>query len=294
MREYDEYRAVYCGLCRALGDSLGVGTRFTLSYDATLYALVAIAVNGSAQKIEDRHCAMNPLKKCKFMLLNGEEYEKAAALSVLMTYHKAKDNMDDESFAKSLASRTSLPYLTAKYKKAKQQYPWIAEIIDTAMQEQTAAEALENPSIDACSEPTAKMLSRLMEELAAGNSMLALPLKQFGYFLGRWVYQMDAADDLKSDLKSNSFNPLISKLSLQDYIGKEPSKQFIGEVQQRTELFCNELLNANLSMIIPAVNLIEFQQFEPIIQNIVQKGLPQVQKEILFLHVREKKKDRQK
>ncbi|WP_099206005.1 DUF5685 family protein [Scatolibacter rhodanostii] len=293
VREYEEYKAVYCQLCRVLGDSLGVGTRFTLSYDATLYALVAIAVNGSAVPAKEKHCTVNPAKKCKFIASSGTEYEKAAALSIMMTYYKFYDNIEDDSFSKSVVSRMGLPYLSQKYKKAKAQYPDMAEIVSSAMKDQAEIEATENPSLDACCEPTANMLALLMEELGHGDKMLAVPLKQFGYFLGRWVYLMDASDDLADDLKSGSFNPLVQKLSLQSYVGKKQSEAFSGEVRQKAETFCNEALNANLANLLPAINLISFQQFAPIIENIVQKGLPQVQKEILFLHVKDRKRKKE-
>ena len=36
------------------------------------------------------------------------------------------------------------------------------------------------------------------------------------------------------------------------------------------------------------LNLIDLMNFEPIIENVVQKGLPELQREILFLHIKEK------
>ena len=34
-------------------------------------------------------------------------------------------------------------------------------------------------------------------------------LEQLLYHLGRWIYLVDAADDLKKDVKSGSYNPLV-------------------------------------------------------------------------------------
>jgi hypothetical protein len=292
VREYEEYKAVYCQLCRVLGDSLGIVSRFTLSYDAAFYAMIAIGLKGSAVPACGKRCTMNPAKKCQYIASTGQEYEKAAALSVMMAYYKAKDNVADERFAKSLLSRLTLPYLKRKYKKAQRNDPGMAQIITEMAEQQKRAETLSPVSLDACCEPTAQMLSSLMEELGGDDRAHQIALKQFGYFLGRWVYLMDAADDLKDDLHSGSFNPLVDKLSLQEFCGKKASESFSGEIQKQAERFCNEALNANLAMMMPALNLIEFRQFGPIIENIVHKGLPQVQKEILFLHVKEKKNGR--
>lgn len=42
VKEYDAYKGVYCQLCRALGKYYGFPMRLTLSYDCTLYALLAL------------------------------------------------------------------------------------------------------------------------------------------------------------------------------------------------------------------------------------------------------------
>ena len=39
VREFNEYKAVYCGLCKSLGKEYGVLSRVILSYDCTFYAL---------------------------------------------------------------------------------------------------------------------------------------------------------------------------------------------------------------------------------------------------------------
>ena len=38
-------------------------------------------------------------------------------------------------------------------------------------------------------------------------------LEQLLYHLGRWIYLVDAADDLKKDVKSGSYNPLVYRYS---------------------------------------------------------------------------------
>ena len=40
VREYEEYKAVYCTLCKTLGKEYGVLSRVLLRYDATFYVLL--------------------------------------------------------------------------------------------------------------------------------------------------------------------------------------------------------------------------------------------------------------
>ena len=51
VREYEQYKAIYCGLCRALGKNYGVLSRLTLSYDCTLFAAAAIGRLAQAQLV---------------------------------------------------------------------------------------------------------------------------------------------------------------------------------------------------------------------------------------------------
>ncbi len=289
VREYEQYKAAYCELCNELGRSFGAFTRLSLSYDCTMYAILALSVGKSEVEAAQKVCKANPLKKCTYLKSGGDEYKKAAGLSVIMTYHKFLDNREDESFFKSLAARLGAFVFKRKYKKAKAIYPSIAKAAEEMMEAQRRAEAEQGPSIDACCEPTAKMLQSVCKELSE-DSLQKKALAQFGYYLGRWIYLMDAADDLKEDLQKCSFNPLIHRLGLSEYMGR--GKVLPEEESKRAEEFCNEALNADIAMMIPAMNLIDMEKFTNIISNVVEKGLPEVQREILFLHVKERENDR--
>ena len=116
----------------------------------------------------------------------------------------------------------------------------------------------ENPCLDACAEPTAQMLARTFAMIRPTDERLTRVLQNFGYFLGKWVYTVDAADDIEKDIKENAFNPFIIKFGL----SKESTQEEIKQVK--------------------TYHLMEIHHFEPIIHNIIFEGLPQMQKELLF------------
>lgn len=287
VREYEQYKGIYCELCRQLGKGYGWAARFTLSYDCTFYAVLALSVSGAKVKLRQGKCAANPLKKCNYLPSEGEEYQKAAALSLIMTYHKLRDDLADDGFFRSLGARLLLPFVSRKAKKAEARYPFLGTAVKNAMEDQRLAEE-EQGGVDRCAEPTAKMLSEIFQELGGCQKSLCLPLERFGYFLGRWVYLMDAADDLAEDLSRGSFNPFIARLGL-------TGKTELTEEEQRTaDEACNEALNATAAQMLPALNLIPLENFAPLVENVVQKGLPEIQREILFLHVTRKKRKKEK
>ncbi len=283
VKEYGQYKAVYCQLCRVLGDEYGVLARFALSYDCAFYAMLALSVTGGRVEEQKRRCVCNPLKACTYLPSPGEAYKKAAALCVLLTYHKLRDDCEDEGFFASLGSRLLLPAVSPKARRAARQYPGMASIVEKAMEGQRQAEE-EGAGVDRCAEPTANLLRELFGELAGCDNKQRPALESFGYFLGRWVYLMDAADDLAEDMRSGSFNPFIKRLGL------EGKKELTQEERRAADKACNEALNATAARLVLAANLIEMGQFGPIIENVAQKGLAEVQREILFLHIREKPK----
>ena len=61
--ELEAYKAVYCGLCRQLGQSFGLPARFTLSYDASFLALLGLALAEEKPAIAPGRCPFNPLGK---------------------------------------------------------------------------------------------------------------------------------------------------------------------------------------------------------------------------------------
>ncbi len=287
VREYEQYKAMYCQLCRVLGKEYGWALRFSLSYDCTFYAMLAMAVSGSGVSECSGRCGANPMKKCRYLTSSGEEYKKAAALSVLLTYYKLEDDRDDEGFWKSLGCRILLRFVSPKRKKAARNYPFLEKCAKEAVDGQREAEK-NREGVDACAEPTAHMLSELFSELAGDNAGQRAALKEFGYYMGRWVYLMDAADDLKKDGEEGKFNPFLTRLGIS---GKQTLSS---EDQANLEKDCNRVLNATVARMLPPLNLISMERFGPIVENVAQKGFPELQREILFLHVRERRKRRGK
>lgn len=274
VREFEQYKGIYCALCKQLGKSYGVAARLTLSYDCTFLAMLMLALSKECSSFHTGKCVVNPLKKCTYCSDGQQNFEFSSALSVILTYHKVKDDIADSKLGGKIRSGMVLPFVAHAYKKAANNFPRLAQIAAAAMKMQNEAEHCEKPSIDFCADPTAQMLSQIFELIAGDNEHNKRILAQLGYYLGRWVYLIDAADDLEKDVKSNSFNPFVIKLQLEP---NSSSEQFA-----QAKSYCNEVLNATLSQAVAAIQLINFPYFQSIISNTILKGLPEMQKELLF------------
>ena len=74
VRDYEQYKAVYCSLCKTLGREYGLFARLTLSYDFTFAALLRLALSGECPGFHKSRCPFNPFAKCNaFFLLRRRE-----------------------------------------------------------------------------------------------------------------------------------------------------------------------------------------------------------------------------
>ncbi len=265
VREHELYKSVYCGLCKSMGKDYGIITRLTLSYDCTLLAMFAISVKGECSHVKDGRCVVNPVKKCRFCSSEGEGFHFAGAVSVIMTYYKLLDTIADSGFFKRTAARILKAMFRHSYKRAEKAYPDIAASVKAALDRQFKAEN-DDSRIDSAADPTASLLSELCRSLSQDEAQKRI-LGTFGYFLGRWIYIMDAADDLEKDIKHDNFNPFRKNVS--------------DDIEQ-TMNYCNDVLNMTVSQLVPAYDLLELNSYKEILDNVMYYGLSFQQKHCLF------------
>ena len=261
VKEYEAYKSVYCGLCRQMGKDYSFLSRFTLSYDCTFYAMFLMAKYRSCSGFEKKRCCCNPLKKCTYCKTDSEHFSKAAAFSIISVYYKLIDDINDSKFFKRILLHVLRPFFSNWRKKASKKYPELDELVKLMMNEQSEAEHNENCHLDMACDATAKMLGNVLK-LEAQNSAEERILYQMGYGLGRFIYLADAADDLEKDINNNNFNP------------------FISYKENKYEVVKNNLSQA-LAYAFDAYNFLELVDFKGIIDNVLIKGLPIVQQEIL-------------
>lgn len=263
VREYEAYKAVYCGLCKRMGKEYSFFSRFILSYDCTFYAMFLMSQKGSCTGFQRKHCTCNPLKKCNFCTGGEEELSKASALSVILAYYKLQDDIHDSKLFKRTLIKIIKPIFSHWRKKASKKYPLMDKEAQNMLKNQFIAEQSSDCCLDMAAEPTAKLLSNLLKEEANEKNLKQI-YSQIGYQLGRWIYLIDAADDLKDDIKDKCFNPFL-----------------LENESKITEDECKVILSRCLAQTFDAYNLLDFIDFKGILDNIILKGLPLTQEKVL-------------
>ncbi len=271
MGEFELYRGVYCSLCKTLGRQYGILSRFTLNYDFSFLAMFHMAVSPDCPGFERQRCLFNPLKKCTCCKQGGQALSFSAAAAMLMVYYKLRDDCEDKGFFGSLPSRLLLPIAALKRRKAARRYPELAEQVRGMFVSQLALEREGSQSIDRAAEPTALLLSYLCRQAAPEEAESDRRiLDRFGYCLGRWIYLIDAADDLEKDLRSGGYNPFLKPRGDSSPPDLDAARSYAADVLDRT-----------LSEAAAAYELLTLRRFAPIIANILYEGLPAVQKQAL-------------
>lgn len=202
-REYDVYRGCYCGLCDALRDRYGSIARWTLSYDMTFLILLLTGLYEPEEQAKQCRCAAHPF--CRQTHLRSEISAYAADMSILLYHEKCMDDWLDE---RKLSRRTAAGLLRQAYAKAEKAYPEKAAVIKgqlKALHEMEQA-GENNPEL-----PASCFGTLLGELFVYKTDEWADSLRKMGFYLGKYIYLLDAYDDLKKDRKSGCYNPLLGE-----------------------------------------------------------------------------------
>ncbi len=253
VREDEAYKGIYCSLCRVLGKRYGIVSRMFLSFDSSFLALALMALSEEKICFEQKRCPFNPAKKCNFCKDNRKELEFAADISVLLLYHKIRDNIHDSTIFKALLYRIILLFVLPSYKKAKKLCPVGAEIIEQYINRQNAVEEKQSRNIDEAAEPTAILLKQLYS-MGETDEDAKLVREQVGYHLGKWVYMIDAFDDMEKDRKSGNYNPFL-----------------LGNNDNYEKIKGDILMTAGEAA--KAYELLNIKCFKGIVENVVYDGL---------------------
>lgn len=266
IKDYELYRGIYCSLCRALGRNYSPVAQLFLSYDFALAAVLRLAVGASGCEFSQKRCPYNPAKKC---LICGrkDELDLCAHAVIITVYYKVIDNMRDAGFKSKLLAYLIYPVIYFMHKKAARLAPEIEKAVSEAMEEQRIAEEKNGVGIDEAAHPSANALGKFFSLGFEGDKKQLL--YSIGYMIGRFVYILDAADDLESDLKSGSFNPFKNA----DISNEEKRAEFANRVE--------EMLNLTQSTALESLDTLETKRFEEILENIVFDGLDNCGKRVL-------------
>lgn len=260
--EKKRYKSAYCGLCHTLGKRYGLITRFTLNYDLTFLAILIYGGEG-----ESGHC----VRRCPAHIFRkpagcicGKSLELAADESMILTWYKLTDDVEDSSFLAGLPARLLRVLLARGYRKASSYLPAFDSAVKESMGKLKALEEARSPQLDRAADTFASILSAAA--VSCTNEDRSRAMRQLLYHLGRWIYLVDAWDDLEEDRAKGRYNPLDARFSGDAAASKD---------------YIETTMTHSARLVSAAANLIDFGEWSRIVSNVVEVGLPAVQAAVL-------------
>ena len=209
MKDFYKYKAYYCGLCKVLREKYGFLGQLTLTYDMTFLVILLHSLYESDMNFEEHRCVVHPAKKQK--MLYNEITEYAADMNIVLTYFHFADDWKDE---KSKAGLVGVRAFRKTYLEIEKKYPKKCRIIRSCLKKLQACEEQKEENIDI----TARYFGELMAELLTyRQDVWTKTLRRMGFYLGKFIYILDAYDDVEQDLESGSYNALISLYGEPDF-----------------------------------------------------------------------------
>lgn len=198
-KDYDMYQSYYCGLCKRLKECYGRRGQMTLSYDMTFLIVLLTGLYEPETDIDIVNCIAHPFEKHTARTNVYSDY--AAAMNLILTYYKCKDDWQDEQKKKSFAVMKALQ---SKMKEIELKYPEKVKRTALNLQKLSVLEAENETNIDVM----AGLFGEIMAELFAyRQDEWETSLRKIGFFLGKFVYLMDAYEDVEKDIKTGNYNP---------------------------------------------------------------------------------------
>lgn len=248
-REFDVYKGYYCGLCKYLKQNHGEISRLSLNYDITFLILLLTSVYRPKSTITQEVCIANPIKK-KARIVN-EITEYAASMNVLLTYYKLEDNLHDDKGIKDILAYN---IYKGKLKKAYEKYPEKADYIKNQLVVLQNLEESNSTDIDAVSNTFGNLMGEIF---AYKNDKYEHDLRIIGFNIGKYIYMLDAYEDLDKDIKKGRYNPFI------EYANKKE------ELRKRVD----KLISISLGHLAQSIDNLHIKFNINIIENIIYSGV---------------------
>ena len=244
------YQAYYCGLCRQLKKNCGKKGQMLLNYDMTFLIVLLTGLYELENEETEFVCALHPTKKRIAYINEATDY--AADMNVVLAYHNLIDDWKDEkSYSKLMFSKM----LDKDYSRIAKRYPRQVQAVEEYMRKTEDVEKSREENLDIASGLSGEMMGEI---LCWREDEWTAELRMLGFYLGKFIYLMDASEDYEADLKLNSYNPLV-------YMNKKDA--------QDMDTFVRLLLTSMISECAKSFERLPIIWHADILRNILYSGI---------------------
>lgn len=212
LKDFEKYQSYYCGLCKNLKKSYGRRGQVTLTYDMTFLVIFLTGLYEPETWEGMEGCALHPVKKHK--VRSNEFTQYGADMNIALAYYNLLDDWEDE---KSLKGKAGAGLYEKSFRLVEGKYERQCSIIKESLEKLKTYEKAGEENLDAVSGCFGRLLGEIF---VYRKDSWEDSLRRFGFFLGKYIYLLDAYDDLEKDEKNNSYNPFLCR-GKRDNLGDE-------------------------------------------------------------------------
>ena len=195
------YQSYYCGLCRVLREEFGRKGQMLLNYDMTFLIVLLTGLYELEDQKTEFVCAIHPSRKQTARYNEATGY--AAAMNVLLSSKNFEDDWNDNH----AYTRKAMSQIFKKdYERIRIRYPRQEQAIADYLNRLEQAEKCCERNVDAVAGLTGEMLGEIF--VWKENDVWAEELRCLGFYMGKFIYLMDAYEDMGKDVKKNCYNVL--------------------------------------------------------------------------------------
>lgn len=306
VREYEVYTGYYCGVCKSIGRRYGQLPRMVLSYDAAFLAILLASLSDESDTPVQEHCIAHPVIKKKTVIRN-RAIDYAGDVMLILAWYKLADDAADEG--KAYAKPVML-MMKRIFRRLNSLYPELCSSIENHLSVLSALEREKCASIDMAAEAFSKIMEDIFTEglravygseppqqkppgdrgdpgisgmqddrtysrTSPSNDTREL-LARAGYHLGKWVYMIDAVDDIEENIESGAYNPLLFRFKF------DAANETADEFRARIEPDLRFNLYHYLAMLSRCTDSLDIRKNAGIIENVIYFGLNRKTEEIIM------------
>ena len=311
VREYEVYTGYYCGVCKSIGRRYGQLPRMVLSYDAAFLAILLASLSDESDTPVQEHCIAHPVIKKKTVIRN-RAIDYAGDVMLILAWYKLADDAADEG--KAYAKPVML-MMKRIFRRLNRLYPELCSSVKCHLSALSALEREKCASIDMAAEAFSKIMEDIFTEglqavygseppqqtspgssersddpdapgisgmqdepcgfASPGNDTREL-LARAGYHLGKWVYMIDAVDDIEENIESGAYNPLLFRFKF------DAANETADEFRARIEPDLRFNLYHYLAMLSRCTDSLDIRKNAGIIENVIYFGLNRKTEEIIM------------
>jgi len=261
VKDFEKYKAYYCGVCKSIKINFGNLPRIVLNYDMTFLAILLDSLEEKNCRYKKQHCLVHPLKK-RLIIIDNPSLDYAAFCNVALVYYKLLDNVNDDNSTKSKFYSFFLKhYLKDSESKFKSSMDFIEKNLNSL---NSLEKDPKGKNLDEFSHPFAELTAFIVSLSHSEDNNYDL-LYKLGYNLGKWIYIIDALDDLETDIKDKKFNAISSSLNIKNL----SYGSFLKEIENRIDF----ILVSCASECAKTLNELPLKKNIDLLNNILQFGL---------------------